>query len=402
MTDSPQFKSYPKKELKHINIKAEKTKKKGRLFSYNDKINLRSEEVAKEYYKNLGYDARFTENYVWNEIFYRIVYKKLKRAYKKGKIKEFNNYMLDDDFYYQNKDIINTILEEWRQKDLNQILKKREKNNPRSKIRIIIEFLENDQLLFIMEYMAKDYIHHRSGFPDIMVWNNKELFFVEVKSKGDTLTKKQTRLHKILLGVGIDVRLFTINLSKGYASHQLDKYQHEDKATKSQYYERYKEKIEIANKEYAILENNESEEAIEKFKKGLLIHGNDYFIAYLIVLSELEIENLNEINKFEKEIDELMVKKEKIIEKLRIMGKGRKLEDKKMYDEAIETYSQLKEHPQKYESYRRICICLRKKKDYFKEIKLLKTILEKEDIPKRDKKFFNNRLNKLIKRYGEI
>lgn len=134
----------------------------------------------------------------------------------------------------------------------------------------------------------------------------------------------------------------------------------------------------------------------------MLIYGNDYFIAYLIVLNELEIENLNEINKFEKEIDELMVKKEKIIEKLRIMGKGRKLEDKKMYDEAIETYSQLKEHPQKYEAYRRICIYLRKKKDYFKEIKLLKTILEKEDIPKRDKKFFNNRLNKLIKRYGEI
>ena len=54
MTKSPQFKSYPKKELKHINIKVEKTKKKGRSFTYNDKINLRSEEVAIEYYKNLG------------------------------------------------------------------------------------------------------------------------------------------------------------------------------------------------------------------------------------------------------------------------------------------------------------------------------------------------------------
>ena len=38
MTKSPQFKSYPKKELEHINIKAEKTKKKSRLFTYNNKI----------------------------------------------------------------------------------------------------------------------------------------------------------------------------------------------------------------------------------------------------------------------------------------------------------------------------------------------------------------------------
>ena len=188
--------------------------------------------------------------------------------------------------------------------DLNEILKKKEKNDPRSKIRIVVNYLENDQILTIMEYMAKDYIHHRSGFPDIMVWNNEELFFVEVKSKGDTLTKKQTRLHKVLLSTGIDVRLFTINLSKGYVSLQLEKYKHEEKATKSQYHERYNEKIEMANREFEILEKNSSPDNIARFKKDLMIKGGDYFIAYLTVLNELEINELNEINTHKNEIDE--------------------------------------------------------------------------------------------------
>ena len=394
MTNPPQFKSYPKKELKHVNIKAEKTKEKGRLFSYNGKINLNSEEVAKEYYKNQGYDARFSENNVWNKLFYRIVYKKLRIAYNEGKIKECNDKKFDDDFYYQNKDIINKILEDWRNEDLNIILRKKEKDNPRSKIRNIINYLENDQILSIMEFLSKDYIHHRSGFPDIIVWNEKELFFVEVKSKGDTLTRKQVRLHNLMLNLGIDIRLLTINMSEGSALRQVEKYQHEYKATKSKYHERYKEKIEIANREYEILENNESSENIERFKMSLLVKGNDYTIAYLIILNDLGVKNLNEINQHK--VDELIDEKEKVIEKLRIMGKGRKLEDKKMFDEAIETYMQLKTYPHKYEACRRVCICYRKQKDYDNEIKLLKNLINDESIPKYHYRFFKRRLDKLI------
>ena len=394
MTNPPQFKSYPKKELKHVNIKAEKTKEKGRLFSYNGKINLNSEEVAKEYYKNQGYDARFSENNVWNKLFYRIVYKKLRIAYNEGKIKECNDKKFDDDFYYQNKDIINKILEDWRNDDLNKILRKKEKDNPRSKIRNIINYLENDQILSIMEFLSKDYIHHRSGFPDIIVWNEKELFFVEVKSNGDTLTRKQVRLHNLMLNLGIDIRLLTINMSEGSALRQVEKYQHEYKATKSKYHERYKEKIEIANREYEILENNESSENIERFKMSLLVKGNDYTIAYLIILNDLGVKNLNEINQHK--VDELIDEKEKVIEKLRIMGKGRKLEDKKMFDEAIETYMQLKTYPHKYEACRRVCICYRKQKDYDNEIKLLKKLINDESIPKYHYRFFKRRLDKLI------
>ncbi|MBR5504189.1 MAG: VRR-NUC domain-containing protein, partial [Methanobrevibacter sp.] len=289
----------------------------------------------------------------------------------------------------------------WRMQDLNKILTKNEKNNPSSKIRVLINYLENDQILSIMEYMAKDFIHHKRGFPDIIVWNSEELFFVEVKSKGDTLTKKQTRVHKIMLNLGIDVRLFTINLSKRYASHQLEKYIHEDKATKSQYYERYKEKIEIANREYEILENNESSENVERYKRSLLLKGNDYFIAYLIILNDLGIKRLNDINQYKEEIDELICDKEKVIEKLRIIGKGKKLEDKKMFDEAIEAYGQLETYPHKYEAYRRVCICLRKKKDYYNEIILLDKLVNDESIPKYHYRFFKRRLEKLIQRHPQ-
>ena len=185
-------------------------------------------------------------------------------------------------------------------------------------------------------------------------------------------------------------------MSKGYCSHPLEKYHHEDKATKSQYHEKYKEKIEIANREYAILESNESKEDIERFKKPMIVNGTDYFIAYLIILNDLGVKNLNEIDQHKKEIEDLIDDKEKVIEKLRIMGKGRKLEDKKMFDEAIETYMQLKTYPHKYEAYRRVCICYRKKRDYYSEIILLDKLINDETIPKYHHKRFKRRLEKLL------
>ena len=136
-------------------------------------------------------------------------------------------------------------------------------------------------------------------------------------------------------------------------------------------------------------------ENIEIFKKSMIINGNDYFIAYLIILNDLGVKNLNEISQHKDKIDELIVEEEKEIEKLRIMGKGRKLEDKKMFDEAIETYIKLKTYPHKYEAYRRVCICYRKKKDYGNEIKLLNKLINDESIPKYHYRFFKRRLEKL-------
>ena len=157
------------------------------------------------------------------------------------------------------------------------------------------------------------------------------------------------------------------------------------------------EKIEIANREYAILEKNETRKSIEGFKKPMIDNGTDYFIAYLIILNDLGVKNLNEIDQHKKEIDDLIDDKEKVIEKLRIMGKGRKLEDKKMFDEAIETYMQLKTYPHKYEAYRRVCICYRKKRDYYSEIILLDKLINDETIPKYHHKRFKRRLEKLLK-----
>ena len=74
-----------------------------------------------------------------------------------------------------------------------------------------------------------------------------------------------------------------------------------------------------------------------------------------------------------------------------------KLEDKKMFDEAIETYMQLKTYPHKYEAYRRVCICYRKKRDYYSEIILLDKLINDETIPKYHHKRFKRRLEKLLK-----
>jgi len=54
----------------------------------------------------------------------------------------------------------------------------------------------------ISERLSRNFRHYRSGFPDLVVWNEAECLFVEVKGPGDKLSAKQSIWLDFLIAIG--------------------------------------------------------------------------------------------------------------------------------------------------------------------------------------------------------
>lgn len=374
-------------KITFVNVEAEKTTKRGNsLFTYNNKCTLRSEEVAIEYYKNKGYSAKHIENTVWQELFFDLIYYPLKKEYKKGSIKELNPNILDDEFYTNNKIIIESILKNLKEQDT---IKLRDIKN--YKILVLLKFIEIEQIAIIMEYLIKDYIHNRRGFPDLMVWNDEKLFFSEVKSHNDQLNRQQVAAHKILIKADINVEVFTINKTNSEISEVLSKYTTKFKPSRTQFKEKYNILIKKATNHFKLLDEEEQEKLFKYKEKNY-----DYYITILLILNDLHLTNSEEIKNNKKNILYKFIKTKEKVEFLRIMSEGKKYEDRHQYSEAIYIYKKLKNNPNKYRAYQRICMCYRKNKYYKKELDLINKVLEDETTPKEYKDIFERRKKRFI------
>jgi len=55
--------------------------------------------------------------------------------------------------------------------------------------------MNKTMLLGILERLISNFAENRSGLPDLIVYNNNELFFSEVKSERDRVSDKQMSWH---------------------------------------------------------------------------------------------------------------------------------------------------------------------------------------------------------------
>ena len=408
MSNSPQFKSYPEGNLIFTNIKAEKAKKGyPPLFNFNGKEKISSEELGKEYYKSEGYSAVFSENEIWNAFFNQLIYKNIKKLYESGEITTKNYQLFDDEFYRENEPAINDLFNSLMDIDIREYIESNYKNSSkkltedrvkhRSNVLKAAEHLENNQILIVMHYMIEDYIHHRRGFPDLMVWRDDEMFFAEIKAGSDVLSRIQISAHKTLLKAGIDVVLLTINKRKSSFEKQRRHYIQQREPAKTDYKGRYNRKLETANKRSEILEEHNDDETLKSFKTIFYDKGINYLIAYLNVLDKQNIMDIEELNINEDDVK----KEEKLIQYLDIMSKGKAFEDKNMYIEAVEKYKETaedKENPRRFTAYYRMCLCYRNANKHQNEIEIIKEIINDDSIPKDKKRRFERRIEKRLKK----
>ena len=215
-----------------ITITAAKTGDLGKNYFYCLNGNKCStEQIVREYYKNKGYQVMRAEYSFWKGIF---VLSFLDELYPQT----LNNKSENKFFDTENKNVTN---EELNQKlnlmkksniqlFINNQITKHEKGsyirwldeweiegykNPSEyfKSTIVQEFLakiNNKTFCKILEHTIEVYHHNPVGTPDYIVWNEKEMIFIEVKRKKETLKPEQIEWGEFLIKNKISYRVLRV------------------------------------------------------------------------------------------------------------------------------------------------------------------------------------------------
>ena len=303
----------PKQKINYIKIFTEQigTGKKAK-FIYNEK-ELFVEEVAIEFYKKKGYNAIWSENDYWGFLyallFWDIIFLKTDTCISKPmsdpdfeQVYEFyqnsGGYDMPHDFFSPSFYIYrNTEIKEWmdflKTADIPRILKNRYEKHYLERCRPIEDWnkysldelliaprvLSNEQFLKIMERLVFSFSDYRRGFPDLIVYNDEELFFSEVKSKKDNPSEEQIIWHDYLLKeVDVPVDLFCVNKTDRQIKNIKNKYDKVLKASE-EIVDLDKEISDILNSRYVyqkearriIDKNKDDKEELEKVVKLLKI-----------------------------------------------------------------------------------------------------------------------------------
>lgn len=207
------------KNIKFKNVNAPLVKKEKitkSFFKLNGK-NVTVEELCKFYYKDLGFDAIIGENHFWGftaDIFFHdLTILRIKHR--------------DNPEIYLNE--INKRITEYYNSDASNFVKKYYKINKPTQTEDYIEKIGYQRwfnMLNVMGFekclmLTKEILSHNpqilptSGLPDLIVWNENNFFFVEVKTTNDILSEKQKWWHSYISEeLDLSIIIFMVNKNK--------------------------------------------------------------------------------------------------------------------------------------------------------------------------------------------
>lgn len=235
-----------------------------------DGSELFAEEAAMHYYKQNGYNAIWSENsywwfllglLFWDVIFARVTgaVKVIRRGFEENVrtyYTEFDelfertisiNGMPDDffteDFYRNRKEMIENRFKELSNLNLESVLRKSYHKHYGQNFRMIEDWdrfsveelcvapriLSCEVVLKILERILQDISENRSGLPDLLIYNDTDLFMTEVKSEKDRLSEGQEYWIDFLKSVGVKVELCLINHTERQIANLKKKFQREGK-----------------------------------------------------------------------------------------------------------------------------------------------------------------------------
>lgn len=204
-----------------ITITAQKTGELGKNYFYcTNGEKCSTEQVVREYYKNKGYQVMRAEYSFWKGIlvlsFLDELYPQTLNTKSESKLFDIENKNVT---YEELNQKLNLIKKSNIQQFINNQIVKHEQGsyirwldeweiegfkNPTEyfKSPIVQEFLakiDNKTFCKILQHTIKDYDRNPVGTPDYIVWNSKEMIFVEVKRKNETLKPEQIEWGEFLI-----------------------------------------------------------------------------------------------------------------------------------------------------------------------------------------------------------
>ena len=241
-------------EYKKIEVQEIPSEGKGRIQYLFEGNSLIAEEVAIKYYQMEGYKVQWTENDFWWKImsllFWEVIFAKIKGAvivtksgydyeidpddeeydkYFNMSVLQMNGMPSDfftNEFYTRRKQIIANRIKELKDSDIISKLQYSYESNYGKKCRPIenwnkyslqnlsepLTYIDKNIVIEICHRLLKNFTAYRSGFPDLFVYSEKEVLFVEVKSKDDRISESQINWHNFISeNLNLKLVLFLIN-----------------------------------------------------------------------------------------------------------------------------------------------------------------------------------------------
>lgn len=201
--------------------------KEAKIISLSDAYFKKPEQGICDLYRSQGIQAYFTENHLWNGLFGLLFWEELFEKDSAALFSPFDRSPSDlvgSDFYENNKCELEKKLR------LLQDLKSTKRHllkmlslyhgklnniftwHP-DLIKICFDFLEaaiEKNVAHILRTMACQYELYHIGYPDLMVIQNRNARFIEVKAEGDSLGSRQLSKVRLLIESGFNVDILRV------------------------------------------------------------------------------------------------------------------------------------------------------------------------------------------------
>jgi hypothetical protein len=180
---------------------------------------------AAMYYKELGYEAIFVENFIWRAVFALVCWEVIFNSPTHNPLQRRPVDFYATDFFEKRKDLLINLLAtlDSQEKLQNHLIKtyqeKQQTANPfiqwhedvLNLALLIAKLLPLESLKNVLLEMAKNMKNSMVGFPDILIWNENDYCFIEVKSPTDNLSAQQLFWLQFFENQGIKAKVLRVN-----------------------------------------------------------------------------------------------------------------------------------------------------------------------------------------------
>lgn len=182
---------------------------------------------AIHYYRERGYQAVFSENEPWRMLFgllfWDIIYDTNVKAIHNPLQRVPSDFFLPDFYYKRSQQLTERIKQAQTREQITEIVRRtyEEKfgitnvlvpwyDDGLEKVITLISWLHPEQIHQVLFEVAQNLRENTRGFPDLLVWNETEYAFIEIKSPTDHLSSRQLHWQHFFSDHGVQSRIVRV------------------------------------------------------------------------------------------------------------------------------------------------------------------------------------------------